>query len=75
MSSGELCHAVMRTGVRCDCAHHLCPHHFLTIYICCVVQSEEMKSKDQRRPYHSLKKRFHDDTQDSLYTHEIFIEV
>ena len=34
-----------------------------------------MKSKDQRRPGHSLKKRFHDDTQDSLYTHEIFIEV
>ena len=69
MSSGELCHAVMRTDVRCDCAHHLCPHHFLTIYICRVVWSEEMKSKEQRRPGHSLMKRFHDDTHTRLTLH------
>ena len=44
-------------------------------YVMSLVWSEEMKSKDQRRPGHSLIKRFHDDTQYSLYTHKIFIEA
>ena len=44
-------------------------------YVMSLVWSEEMKSKDQRRPGHSLIKSFHDDTQYSLYTHTIFIEA